>query len=383
MVTEKKCFQYYDHINVLIKPTDGCNLRCTYCFHQDSGYRIKKLPVETLRSFLSITLPHYKSMSIIWHGGEPTFVGDEYFALLSDLASEQANTFGVNLRQSIQTNGTLLSQQFIDVLKRNSISVGISYDGPTNDITRGSTQRLIEVDRLLKKNDIKYGTIAVISGVNVHRLVELYEHMKSIKIDFQMNPYINTSPNAPPELLMTADDYLDAISQLFNVWIKDGSCNITVDPFMRMIRDTYLGRSLLCSRSSCMRNWLCLNVDGLLSPCDRAFPQEYCYGYVQNYTDIRQVYDSEGYKNLITQAIKRRDRCQASCDAYNLCEGGCNNNALYENGLDSNGGLSCTITKGLLHMINRAVQEYSLFSNSPQTFNPVLLNWLKQQQENT
>ena len=178
---------------------------------------------------------------------------------------------------------------------------------------------------------------------------------------------------------MTADDYLNAMSELYSVWLEDEECNIHVDPFMRMIHDCYTGHSSLCARSSCMRNWFCLNADGLLSPCDRDFPARYCYGNVMDYSDIRQLYDSDGYKELISLAIKRRTLCQSSCDVYSLCEGGCNNNAFYENGLDQNGGTSCMITKGLLHMIRDSIDQRQLFSDTPKAGNPVLLNWLKKQ----
>lgn len=371
------CFQFYDHINVLIKPTEGCNLRCRYCFHQDYGYQPAKLTMEHLRRFFEITMPHYKSMLLIWHGGEPTFVGAAYFRQCADMASDYAARYGVALRQTMQTNGTLLTEEFIDVLRSHHISIGVSYDGPVNQQTRGSTDALAVVNRRLSEHGINYGTIAVVSGLNVHQLPELYQHMKALHKDFQLNPYIDTSADAPADLAMSADEYVAAMRQLFALWLHDEACDITVDPFTRMIRDVYVGRSSLCSRSSCMRNWLCLNADGQLSPCDRHFPAEYCYGSVDDLDDVRQIYQSAGYMNLMRKAIARRKLCQEQCDVYALCEGGCNNNALYEGGLEKNGGFSCTVTKALLHMVRDATARYDLFGPAPQTENPTLLKALR------
>ena len=191
-----------------------------------------------------------------------------------------------------------------------------------------------------------------------------------------MNPFIDTSTNAPQELVMSVDEYVSAMEVLFEEWLQDQTCNITVDPFTRMIRDNYIGRSSLCSRSSCMRNWLCLNANGQLSPCDRYFPDEFCYGFVNDLTDIRQVYSSAGYMNLMSKAIIRRHKCQQECDVYSLCEGGCNNNALFEGGIDQNGGFSCQVTKALLHMVKKAAVHYDLYGEHPQVKNPVLLHCL-------
>lgn len=144
-------YQFYDHINILIKPTNSCNLRCIYCFHQDYGYDSTFLKDETLSQFLEITFPHYKSVSIIWHGGEPTFVGEEIFERYVEIAESYADRYQVQLNQTMQTNGTLLNQKFLDIIKKHNIGFGISYDGPINDITRNSTTKLLKNMELIKK----------------------------------------------------------------------------------------------------------------------------------------------------------------------------------------------------------------------------------------
>ena len=143
-----KIYQFYDHINILIKPTNGCNLRCVYCFHQDFGYDTKFLSKETLLHFFEITFPHYKSVNIIWHGGEPTFVGIKKFEEYVKMAKEYADRYQVKLTQIMQTNGTLLNQEFIDVIKKYNVGFGISYDGPVNQFTRGSTLKFLENRKL-------------------------------------------------------------------------------------------------------------------------------------------------------------------------------------------------------------------------------------------
>lgn len=372
--------QFYDHVNVLIKPTDGCNLRCLYCFHQDMGYSPKTMEPETLSRFLEITFPHYKSISIVWHGGEPTFVGLEKFSQYVLLAEAAAEKYGVILKQSMQTNGTRIDEKFLRFLMDHKIAVGVSYDGPVNDYTRNSTKKFMALNSLMEQHDVKFGTIAVISGLNVQKLPELYQHMKQLKRPVQLNHYVVTSQNAPVEMKMSAQQYITAIQALFDQFVQDETCCIEVDPFIRMIRDSYLGYSSLCARSSCMRNWFCLEPNGELTPCDRDFPEEYHYGSVFEHDDIRRIYQSSGYLRLMEKAIQRRKKCQASCKYYGLCEGGCNNNALYETGLENNGGFSCQVNMGLLSHIEKWAEETGAFADYTVVKNPVirkLLNSLK------
>lgn len=365
-------FQFYDHVNVLIKPTDGCNLRCKYCFHQDMGYSPSALEEATLERFCRITFPHYKSINIVWHGGEPTFVGSRQFERYTNIVEKFATEAGTHLTQIMQTNGTLLTDDFIRIIKEHHIGIGISYDGPINDITRESTAMLRETDQRLRRESIRYGTITVVSGLNVHSLPQLYRHMSELGRPVQLNHYVNTAENAPKELNMSAQDYIVAMKELFEIWLSDENGSIEVDPFARLIRDVYHGRSSLCARSSCMRNWFCMESTGELTPCDRDFPEEYHYGYVFDYDDIREIYSSAGYLKLMQVSISRREKCQASCDVYQLCEGGCNNNALFETGLENNGGFSCTIYKALIRYVKQRIAEICLFDAPEKVPNPVI-----------
>ncbi len=370
-------YQFYEHINVLIKPTDGCNLRCKYCFHQDIGYSPKIMEESTLLRFCEIAFPHYKSMTIVWHGGEPTFIGAKRFEEFLLIVEEQAKKHDINISQIMQTNGTLITQEFIDVIKKHNVGIGISYDGPVNNYTRGSTERFLEVNELLKKNQISFGIIAVVSGANVNNLPELYDHMCRIGRSFQINHYVNTSENAPKELNMSTDEYIEAMKELFDIWVADDKASIKVDPFGRLIGDIYHGRSCLCARSSCMRNWFCMESTGELTPCDRDFPSEYHYSSIFEYEDIRQIYESAGYMNLMSKSIERRKKCKETCPVYGLCEGGCNNNALFESGLENNGGFTCIITQHLIQFVKKRLEELCAFEDTTTIRNPVLLDMIK------
>jgi len=370
-------FQYHNFLNVLIKPTNACNLRCKYCFHHDSGFKAEFLSLEELSHFCNITMPHYKNLSIIWHGGEPTFIGLSRFKDYCSLVKEYANKYNIQLNQAMQSNGTLIDESFLQYLKQEQIGLGISYDGPINSLTRNSTEEFEELNNIARKNDFKFGTITVVSGLNVHLLIDTYKQMTKLNLPLQLNHYVKTSNNTPKELILDENQYINRMMELFDYWINDKSGTIQINPFARYIRDLYIGSSQLCAHSSCLRNWLCLNPNGILSPCDREFPKEYSYGNIMDYSDIRSIYNSQGYVSLIQKSIKRREKCKHDCVYYTICEGGCNNNALFEGGIENNGGFSCRITRRLFDLIDNKLRSLDAFNFPENIQNPIVVKIIR------
>lgn len=369
-------FQFSKHLNVLIKPSDGCNLRCVYCFHQDYGYAPNSMKEDVLDRFCVITFPHYNCISVVWHGGEPTFVGLDQFKRYEEIIKYYSKKYSVNLKQSIQTNGVLLTEEFVTFLSHNDISIGISYDGPTNSISRGSTDAFFRTKKLLEKNKVHFGVISVISKLNVNHLIELYTHMNEQSIPFQMNHYISVPGADENRLGLSVDDISENYSLLFDYWYNDELCHISVEPFMRIIKDIKTNQISVCSRASCLYNWCCLDVDGKILPCDRDFPDEYLYGSVCAMNDFREIYSSKGFHSLVEKAVIRRRACKADCDIFKFCNGGCNNNALLETGIENNNGVSCKINKWMIHFIMEKIETLELFNQNKTHPNPVLNSYL-------
>ena len=115
--------------------------------------------------------------------------------------------------------------------------------------------------------------------------------------------------------------------------------------------------------------------DGSVVPCNRYFPEQYSYGNVWKMTQISEAFESEGFKNLLTDAIARREKCK-SCKIYNFCTGGCNNVALNENGICNNQGASCIIIKTVYCYIKKYIVEL-VKSDYFNKMNPVVVQIIK------
>jgi uncharacterized protein len=164
---------------VILKVASRCNLNCSYCYvynMADSTWRGRPalMPEEVFEAAMTRTLQQCTATGqdrilIAFHGGEPCLIGSERFdvwcrrarALLGDI---------VTVDLAMQTNGTLLDPQWIDLLRRHRVSVGISMDGPkeVHDAVRrdhrqqGSYDQVERGLRLLQEAEIPYGVGCVI-----------------------------------------------------------------------------------------------------------------------------------------------------------------------------------------------------------------------------
>ena len=124
------------HFQVMVKPSGAsCNLACTYCFYTEKENLYGdpapfRMPPEVLESFIRqyIECQNARGVQFAWQGGEPTLLGIDYFRSIVSLQGKYAG--GKKVTNTIQTNGTLLTDDWCRFSKRNGFLVGLSIDGP-------------------------------------------------------------------------------------------------------------------------------------------------------------------------------------------------------------------------------------------------------------
>src|SRR5512139_3136299 len=123
-------------IHVLAKPTGStCNLNCDYCFYlkkeslyPGSSFRMSD---EVLEAYLSQLIAAHRTdtVTVAWQGGEPTLMGLDFFRRAVAL-QEKHRRPGMRFENTLQTNGTLLTDDWCAFVRENQFLVGISLDGP-------------------------------------------------------------------------------------------------------------------------------------------------------------------------------------------------------------------------------------------------------------
>lgn len=339
-------------LSVLMLPTERCNMNCIYCFNGDRRQTYSKMSLKTLKKFYDITLPYLDYATLICHGGEPLLMGVDFFKKAVEMQKEYHN---VKIRNSIQTNLTLLNNEWIEFFKENSFKVGSSHDGTQNEKTRGNSDRIMNNVMDLQENGLTHGVISVISNKNIDTMIEDYEYFKEHGLNYTTNMYVSSPDKVCDPLELNPEHAIKKFCELYTYWLNDTNSKVHLR-FFELYIDYYLfGERNVCAYNSCLGRWIGLKHDGEIVPCNRSFPPEYSYGNIYNYSQIQEAFESEGFKKLLSQSIQRREKCK-SCYAYEMCVGGCNNVAYNQGGVSENGGNFCEIFKGVYKYVVNSIE---------------------------
>jgi len=185
-------------IHVVAKPIGPlCNLNCEYCFYlekkalfgPDEKYRMSE---DVLAAFIVdyITSQPGPVVEFVWQGGEPTLLGIDFYRKVIELQKPFARA--KTITNSLQTNGTLLTDEWCAFLKKHHFMVGISIDGPREIHDRyrrdpkgnGTFDRVIQGLRLLQKHKVEYNVLASVARETAKHPLEVYRFFKNEGVEF-------------------------------------------------------------------------------------------------------------------------------------------------------------------------------------------------------
>lgn len=361
-------------INILVMPTDNCNMQCVYCFHQKKPHAgsADAMSLSVVEQIMKISLPYYDRVNYIWHGGEPLLMGADFFRSVREVQNSFLKVCKSKIRNSIQSNLTLLNEEYAASLLESGFSIGGSFDGINNDITRGNSDLIMRGREYLLKSNASCGLISVVSNLTIDTLIDSYKYFNARNINYAINPYIGDDA----KLKCSEQQFTEKIIELFAYWAEDPQGRIHISYFDRIIDYIIRKKKTVCTYSSCLGNWLAIDYMGNISPCNRWFPKVYHYGNVFEYKCIDEAFGSEGFRKLLIKAIQRREKCK-SCEIFDFCSGGCNYAAMMENGIENNGGMLCQSLKQVYRYIEKYIFELeSNASHTTRSINPVFKKML-------
>ncbi len=353
----------YKKITVMVIPTNYCNMNCVYCFNGRKTNRKKcVMSFDTLRKVYQSIFPYYEKVTFIWHGGEPLSMGPDFYEKAFSMQNE-LNYKNIYIHNSIQTNLTLVDEEIAKVLKKYGVSVGGSYDGLKNNLTRHNTSRILKGLKILKENKIPVGIICVVQKNNIDFLIEDYNWFKKNNLNYSLNLYLSAEKEEDC-LKISPEHYSERICELFDYWMEDQDCSIKVRLFEVLVDYFFENKKTLCSYSSCLGRYISVRPNGDIYPCNRDFSEEFCFGNIMEYHDIHECFNSNGFQNIINKAYSRREKCKEKCDIYDFCSGGCNNCALVGGDMALNYEYYCQSLRFIYHYIENKLQNTKMYDNS-------------------
>ncbi|MFH1551387.1 MAG: radical SAM protein [bacterium] len=312
----------------IIKPVGGsCNLNCLYCYFQKRKIsKSNKLITEKnlLKRFIDNTCSIQERTEFIWHGGEPLLSGLEFYHNAIELQSKWAK-MGKKIYNSIQTNGTLVNQKWIDFFTENNFATGVSLDGPAefHNKSRGKFEQTIKAIQLLKEANVISDVICCVSTINCkypEKIFDFFKEKKIKKIKFLQVQGRNKNGDLLPYSVNSLQ-YADFLIKIFKKWIKTDDPEIEIREIKSIVNLMLGGDFRECMFAGECYKYFTVYPDGSIYGCD-SFPKikSLYFGHIdQNLTEIEL---SINFKRFKQKLKKIQQKCK-SCYWFKICRGGC------------------------------------------------------------
>lgn len=346
-----------NNISVVIKTTNACNLKCKYCYDANNTKRID-ITLKNVERLFKLLSTEYSVINIIWHGGEPILMGRDFYSSILDLQQKYSdNSSFVN---KMQTNGTLIDNEWAKFLVKNKFRVGISYDGGAATTGREKQSESLDGRNNIIKNGGHCGVVSVVNSQNINNLTTIYEDYKKLKMNAQFNfifPYGRTLENGNEYLIVSEETYINNMNSFFDYWLEDKECNIRIDPFISYIQ-LLQGINTKCVTGGCLYKFICMDNKGDIYPCGRIIMPQYYLGNINFLNSIKEIFYTDQFSNLLQSTINRRNKCSQTCAYYRYCRGGCNSDAIMYGDIELNNHFACSVFRGIMSHISSKINTY-------------------------
>lgn len=353
----------------VVKPTHLCNLDCHYCYNEDTRNPI--MTREMLRRTVEETIGYAAGLSahtkvdFIWHGGEPTVAGIDFYREAVRL--QKACAGGIRFANSIQTNGTLINAEWIEFFRENGFDVSLSLDGPEDihDTTRrsrsgkqGSFSRVMRGIRMLRDAGLPHGVCVVISRANRDRVDEIYDFFVQERLPFNVIPLTRSGSGLArfDDLGLDPDEYAEPWIRMFDRWFDSPDSDYAqCTDFVRKSRAILGGRPSDCiGQEQCSSHHVSTDPDGNVYPCATlSADPEWCYGNLSTST-LGELLDTP----LAQRAAHRQmDPHCAECKWLHVCHGGCMSRSIKFYGTHDTRDFYCPSLYRIYDHVERRLRE--------------------------
>ncbi|RPJ12156.1 MAG: anaerobic sulfatase maturase [Deltaproteobacteria bacterium] len=339
-------------IHVLAKPTGStCNLNCDYCFYlkKESLYPGSRFRMsdEVLEAYLSQLIAAHRTdtVTVAWQGGEPTLMGLDFFRHAVELQNKHRRP-GMRFENTLQTNGTLLTDDWCAFLRENNFLVGISIDGPRriHDVYRKDKggrptfKRVLHGLRLLQRHGVETNVLVTVNRINAASPLEVYRFLRDEeRVSWiQFIPAIErmhagvVSPHQEGTSVsarsVTPEQWGNFLTAIFDEWVRNDVGRLFVQTFEAAVRSWLgLGSSGMCIFDPTCGHGLALEHNGDIYACDHFVEPSHLLGNILK-TPMADLATSERQLRFGRAKLESLPRLCRECSVRFACHGECPKN---------------------------------------------------------
>jgi uncharacterized protein len=347
-------------LHVVAKPIGpACNLNCEYCFYLEKQALFPageqyRMTDRVLSAFIAdyIASQPAPAVEFVWQGGEPTLLGIDFFKRVVELQMPFAK--GRTITNSLQTNGTLLTDEWCRFLKKHNFMVGVSLDGPEeihdryrrDRKGRATFDQVMRGVKLLQKHRVEYNVLACVARDTAAKPLDVYRFFRETGVEFiQFTPIVEREPDvqsAGVGLRLAAPAALDSVQGqgevtpwsvepeawgdfligVFEEWVRCDVGKVFVMNFEWALNAWIGNPSPVCVHAQQCGRSLVIEHNGDVYACDHCVYPQYRLGNVLTDALPRMAEKSvqSGFGVAKETALPRWCR---GCEVLAACRGGC------------------------------------------------------------
>jgi uncharacterized protein len=368
---------------VMLKPIGSrCNLACEYCYYLEKSNLYQQQKAQTMSEELleRFTKEYIESQTMsqilfTWHGGETLMRPLSFYKKAIELQKKYGR--GRQIDNAIQTNGTLLTDDWCRFFKENNFLVGISIDGPQDfhDEYRCDKQgrpsffRAMKGLQLLKKHGVEFNCMAVVNDYNVDFPLEFYNFFKEIGCNFiQFAPIVerlrkneSTLKLAMPEesnsevelapFSVPAQKWGNFLCTIFDEWVKQDVGKIFIQLFDATLANWVGEQPGVCTMAKTCGHAGVMEFNGDVYACDHFVYPDYRLGNIYTTPLASMMYSDRQLKFGSDKFDKLPQQCR-ECDVLFACHGECPKNRFAKDKYGNDGlNYLCTGFKKYFHHV--------------------------------
>lgn len=336
----------------MLKPRGPiCNLDCKYCYflskerlYPGSEFRMDADLLETYTRQYIEAQPG-PEVTFAWQGGEPTLMGLDFFRQAVAFQQKYARP-GMQIGNSLQTNGVLLDDAWCRFLKEHGFLVGISIDGPRElhdayRVDKGGAPtfaRVMRGLRLLQEHEVEFNVLTTVHAANAEHPLRVYRFLRD-EVGTQFMQFIpiverdnNTGfqeGNRVTARSVPARQYGDFLIAIFDEWVRRDVGRVYVQIF-DVALSAWMGQQpALCIFRETCGDALAMEHNGDLYSCDHFVEPGYLLGNIEDQEMIRLVSSDQQREFGRAKRDTLPEYCR-QCDVRFVCNGGCPKNRFIE-----------------------------------------------------
>ena len=324
--------------NIMAKPVCGvCNLNCQYCYYTMKprelypGVEKFLMSPEVLESY---TRQYLEAMPVRaefgWQGGEPLLAGKEFFRQAVAF-QKQYGREGQVIANALQTNGTLLDEEWCDFLAENQFLVGLSLDGPPqwhdsfrrDHAGQPTFHRAWAGLEMLRAKGVEFNVLVTLNSANAPHVGDIYRYFTNRGLAYvQFIAILERMPDGrPTDYSCTGEQFGRFMLDVFDLWASRDIGKVSERLIDNVLHMLIYGRAATCCYADRCANAHVLEWNGDLYVCDHFVYKQWRIGNIMDRPLAELVRD--GLLEQFAQLKASPPAACLDCEFFEFCHGGC------------------------------------------------------------